>query len=156
MSYACSYLFVYILLVGYSVQPHPIYYADEPADVTYFEGSTIEFSCDVFCEHNCESLIFYNRSFLLLDGNIFGAPFDYKLYRYDSSAKLTLKVTNAGASSTGSYQCLTKAWRDTYIANKEINFHMTGSYVYTCIDAHMIRLNVNPGKLNCRYIVDIM
>ena len=117
---------MYAFLVEYNVQPHSIYYPNEPADVIYFSGSTIEFTCDVFCERNCESLLFYNKLFLLTHRNIFGAPLEYKLYNSGYPAKVTLKITNATASSAGSYQCLTEAWNNTYIVNKESKFQMAG------------------------------
>ena len=125
-------------LVKYSVQPHSIYYPNGPADVIYFSGSTIEFTCDVFCEHSCQSLLFYNKLFPLTHGNIldsiFGIPLEYQLYNSGHPAKATLKIINATASSAGSYQCLTEAWNNTYIANKERRFQMAGMcYTYLVI-----------------------
>lgn len=114
-------------VVDYSVHPHPIYYPSEPADVIYFSGDTIEFTCDVFCERHCESLIYYNKSSFLLDSNIYNVPFNYELDISGHPAKrTTLKITNANASTTGSYQCLTKVWKKSYVFSKEINFRMTG------------------------------
>lgn len=117
---------VYAFLVTYSVQPHSIYYPNEPADVIYFSGSTIEFTCDVFCERSCESLLLYNKSFPLIHHNIFRVPLEYQLYNSGRPAKVTLKIINATASSAGSYQCLTEAWNNTYIVNKESRFRMAG------------------------------
>ena len=122
---------MYAFLVRYNVQPRSIYYPNEPADVIYFSGSSIEFTCDVFCERDCESLLFYNNSFLLIRGNIYGAPLEYKIYNSGHPAKVTLKISNATASSAGSYQCLTEAWRNTYVVNKESKFQMAGMCTYT-------------------------
>ena len=113
------------ILDWYNVQPHSIYYPSEPADVIYFSGSTIEFTCDVFCQRNCQTRLFYNNSFLLLSNNIFNAPLKYELNNSGHS-KVTLTITNATASSAGSYQCLTEAWKNTYIVNKEVTFRMAG------------------------------
>ena len=118
------------LLDWYDVQPHSIYYPSEPADVIYFGGSTIEFTCDVFCQRNCQTRLLYNNSngsFLLLRGNIFDAPLKFELNYFEHS-KVTLRITNATASSAGSYQCLTEAWKNTYIVNKEATFRMAGMF----------------------------
>ena len=122
--YICS------LVDDYKVQPHSVYYANEQTDIIFFNGNTIEFSCDVFCKHNCESLIFYNNSSFLLDGNIYGVPFDYnvKVHKSEDLQNLTLKVIKANATSVGSYQCLTEVWNAAYIVNKKINFHMAGIF----------------------------
>jgi len=108
-------------VVDYNVQPHPIYYPSEPADVTYFSGDTIEFTCDVFCEQSCESQIYYNKSSFLLPFNLNN---NYELHIL--AKRTTLKITNANAGSSGSYQCLTKVWENSYVFSKEINFYMTG------------------------------
>ena len=90
----------------------------------------IEFSCDVFCEQNCESLISYSDIFFLLDGNIYGVPFDYnmKVNKSEYWHNLILNIIKANATSVESYQRLTKAWNTVYIVNKIINFHMAGIF----------------------------
>ena len=119
------------LLVSYNVHPHSIYYSNEPVDVIYFKGSTIEFTCDVFCQHHdgCESRIFYNNSLILGQHNLYGDLLKYTWHKSEHSAKVVIKITDA--TGTGSYQCLTAVWRDrgrdAYIVSKEANFRMAGA-----------------------------
>ena len=84
----------------------------------------IEFSHDVFYEHNCESLISYSDIFFLLDGNIYGVPFDYnvKVNKSEYWHNRILKIIKANATSVESYQCLTKTWNTVYIVNKTSNY----------------------------------
>lgn len=127
-----------LTLDDYEVQPHSVYYANEQTDIIYFNGSTIEFSCDVICKHNCEILILYNDTSFLFDNGFFSIPFDYtvKEYKSESSQKHTLRIIEANATSVGSYQCLTKVWNATYIVNKEIHFHMAGMYAWLYVYLH--------------------
>lgn len=120
----------------YNVQPRSVYYADVQAeDIIYFNGSTIEFSCNIFCEHKCESLIIYNNASILWPYGYDDVPFDYKVNVYKSkySRNHTLKIIKANATSAGSYLCLAEVWNNTYIVNKEIYFHMAGNCTYICI-----------------------
>ena len=136
-------LFIHcVLLVTYNVQPHPLHYSNEAMDIIYFNGSTIDFTCDVVCEHECETLIYYNKSFLLTHNNLFNVPLDiYKLSGVKYPEKLALKIVNATAKSIGSYLCVTEAWNGIYIINKEINFKMAGMCV--CMHVHC----TNSSKL---------
>ena len=79
--------------------------------------------------------MFYNNTFLLLDG--YSAPFDYEaeVYKSEHYQNHTLKIIKANATNAGSYLCLAEVWNNTYIVNKEIHFHMAGSYMYICIFA---------------------
>ena len=142
----CGNCCMHIVLVHYSVQPYPIYYPDETADVIYFDGSTIEFTCKYFCEHDCDSQVYYktrDKSFCLVDENLCEAPFDFNItYHPGYPANVTVKITNANVSSAGSYQCLTPAWHTTYVINKETNFQMAGKHSCTCS-----RVLYNKGML---------
>lgn len=127
------------LLVVFSVNPHPIYYPKQPADVIYFNGSTIEFTCDVSCEQDCQTLVYYksgSKSFYLVHDNLYGVPLKYQLDDSEYPPKFTLKFTGANADNSGSYQCLTRAWPMNnvwpkfYIVSKEIKFQMAGMRTY--------------------------
>ena len=107
---------------NYNVHSKPVHYLDGLEDAVYFRGSTIELHCHASCGKECvhHNKLYHN-----------GLP-ELSHELTDNTAKLTLRISDAGLNDSGFYQCFLPVWpwkgKASEISGRKIHVQIAGTF----------------------------